>query len=644
MARATPAIVIALLGCAATAVTSPAHAQDRTSDNAVTQAEDAFGFSVGRESIGIYSANSARGFSPTAAGNVRIDGLYFDPQYSLSSIVSDTSSIKVGLSAQGYPFAAPSGIVDYTLRRPEDRPGASLVLNGDSYGSGGLEIDGSLPIDANLSLGFGLTVNHVEFPDGTSNWNHAQGLILKWRPAPGVEITPFWTITNDYDDEAGPFYVPGGKFLPPQPRIRQFDGPQWADFRYTAANHGVIASVAPAKDWLIRLGAFRSVFDQQASWTNLLLNLQPDGTADRLIIADPRAKNVSVSGELRVTHSIAEGPRLHVFHLSLRERDARRMFGGSDEVDLGPTRIGQPVTAPKPVFTFSEQGHDRVKQTTLGVAYDGRWRDVGELSFGLSRADYAKTTTLPAIAPVTARSHPWLYNGTLAISPLKAISLYAGYSRGLEESGLAPPNAANRNQPLPTILTEQKDAGIRWLVTGNVKAVAGLFDLRRPYFSLDNANRYTQTGTTRSPGAEFSVSGNLTKRLGVVTGGYLLRPRVERDAAAVGTIGPRPVGLPGHLFNLNLNWRTPLLAGLSLDAAVSHRGTVAATTDNLVTLPPRAQLNLGGRYGFKLGGHPATLRLQAANIFDNRGFGTAGPGIYAANNGRYLTGYLAVDV
>jgi iron complex outermembrane receptor protein len=640
MGRGTSAIIGAFACCAAL----PATAQDRTGDNAVTQAEDAFGFSVGRETIGIYSASSARGFSPTAAGNVRIDGLYFDPQYALTSIVSASSSIKVGLSAQGYPFAAPSGIVDYTLRRPGDKAAASIVLNGDIYGSGGLEIDGSLPITATLALGYGLTANHVEFPDGTNNWNHAQGLILRWRPTPAVEITPFWTLSNDYDDEAGPFYVPGGKYLPPQPHIRQFDGPEWGDFRYSATNHGVVASVAPAGNWLVRLGAFRSVFDQKASYTNLLIDLQPDGTAHRLIIADPRAKNVALSGELRVTHSIAEGPRLHVFHASLRRRDTRRAFGGSDEIDLGPTRVGEAVTTAKPAFTFGEQAHDRVRQTAFGLAYDGRWKDVGELSFGVSRADYAKTTRLPALATVTARSHPWLYNGTLAISPIKAISLYAGYSRGLEESGLAPPNAANRNQPLPTILTEQKDAGIRWLVTGDIKAVAGVFDLRRPYFSLDGANRFTQTGTTRSQGAEFSVSGNLTRRLGMVAGGFVLRPRVERDAAAVGTIGKRPVGLPDHLFNMNLNWRTPLLEGLSLDATAIHRGTIAATTDNRVIIPARPQLNLGGRYGFRLAGKPATLRIQAGNVFDAKGFGTAGPGIYAANSGRFMTGYLAVDI
>jgi iron complex outermembrane recepter protein len=110
---------------AVTAIVIPAGlaAQSRSDENAVTQAEDAFGYSVGRESLGIYSGDNARGFSPAAAGNVRIDGLYFDPLIGLSGLIVESQSIKVGLSAQGYPFAAPSGIVDETLRRPSDPSG-----------------------------------------------------------------------------------------------------------------------------------------------------------------------------------------------------------------------------------------------------------------------------------------------------------------------------------------------------------------------------------------------------------------------------------------------------------------------------------------------------------------------------------------
>ena len=124
----------------ALAFATPAYSQDRTSDNAVTQAEDAFGFSVGRESIGIYNANQTRGFSPTAAGNVRIEGLYFDPIFNLSDMLVGSTSVKVGLSAQGYPFQAPSGIVDQTLRRPGQKFGASTIANADSWGGRSLEL------------------------------------------------------------------------------------------------------------------------------------------------------------------------------------------------------------------------------------------------------------------------------------------------------------------------------------------------------------------------------------------------------------------------------------------------------------------------------------------------------------------------
>src|SRR5438046_3479838 len=150
------------------------YAQSRSDENAVTQAEDAFGFSVGRENLGIYNAGNARGFSPVAAGNLRINGLYFDQQYNLAGTIVSGSSIKVGLSAQGYPFAAPSGIVDYTLREPSDEAGASVVTNFDSFGTLGVEASGTQPFSKELSLGYGLNVTHLEFPDGTDNFNHTE--------------------------------------------------------------------------------------------------------------------------------------------------------------------------------------------------------------------------------------------------------------------------------------------------------------------------------------------------------------------------------------------------------------------------------------------------------------------------------------
>src|SRR4051812_8801921 len=84
----------------------------RAGENAVASADDAFGTSVGTESTGLYSTTNARGFSPIQAGNVRIEGLYFDQQSQLSNRIFSGSTVRVGISAQAYPFPAPTGIAD----------------------------------------------------------------------------------------------------------------------------------------------------------------------------------------------------------------------------------------------------------------------------------------------------------------------------------------------------------------------------------------------------------------------------------------------------------------------------------------------------------------------------------------------------
>lgn len=203
----------------------------------------------------------------------------------------------------------------------------------------------------------------------------------------------------------------------------------------------------------MRAGLFRSLYDDRSTFANLLTDVTADDEANRLIIADPRSRFVSVSGELRITRSLTEGPRLHVIHLSARGRDRRQLYSGSASINYGSTRIGERFEPTEPDFDFAEQTRDRLSQGTIGVAYEGRWRGIGELSFGISKTEYTKRFELPGAPVLETRSSPWLYNVTGAGFLGSRLTLYAGYARGLEESGIAPDNAANRNQPLPAILT-----------------------------------------------------------------------------------------------------------------------------------------------------------------------------------------------
>lgn len=618
--------------------------QARAAENAVTQAEDAFGFTIGRETLGIYNSSNVRGFSPLAAGNVRIEGLYFDQFFGLNARMRQSTSIRVGLSAQGFAFPSPTGIVDYRLRKPGDEASLSTLASIDSYGSASIEGDAVVPlVPGKLSLAVGAFGSYNSFYNGTDSVWHNQGAILRWRPRPEVEIIPFWSRSEVHGDEAGPLYIPAGPYLPPRVERRRYDGPGWVDYNSIAALQGLLVSAAPAPDWQLRGGLFRSLFDDSSAYSHLLTDLQPDGMARRLIIADPRSRFVSVSGELRVTRRIAEGPRIHLIHLSGRARDRRQRYDGSVATDFGPMRIGDRFDLPRPDFAFGEQTRDVVRQWTAGFAYEGRWRNVGEIGFGISRSDYSKRVELPGLAPAATQSRPWLYNVSAAAYLSPRLALYGSYARGLEESGVAPGSAANRNEPLAAILTAQWDAGFRYALRDDLKLIAGVFELKKPYYNLDQANRFTLLGDVRNRGVEMSLSGAPTPRLSVVIGAVLLEPRVTGEGVTLGRVGERPVGIPARSIQFNADWRPPPLDGLSLDIGIEQKSRIPATRDNLVSLPDRTLVGIGARYRFRLSGRGAALRVRISNLFDVQGFDLRGAGAYDIIQGRVASGYLTID-
>lgn len=109
------------------AMPQPAPAQ-RAGENAATQASDAFGRSAGNDKSGIYNADDVRGFNPVDAGNVRIEGLYFDQIDRISTRLVDGNTIRVGIVSQRYAFPAPTRLVDYALTQPRGSASDSFTI------------------------------------------------------------------------------------------------------------------------------------------------------------------------------------------------------------------------------------------------------------------------------------------------------------------------------------------------------------------------------------------------------------------------------------------------------------------------------------------------------------------------------------
>jgi iron complex outermembrane receptor protein len=624
----------------------PAFAQ-RADDNAVTAAEDAFGTSIGNESIGLYSSSQVRGFSPVTAGNVRIEGIYLDRQGYVASRLVSGSTVRVGLSAQGYPFPAPTGIVDYRLRTVGEQPIVSLVAGSFAYGAPTVEVDAQLPIDGRrLGIAFGASYAQEKYYDGANAGYFRAAVIPRWRPSDAIEIIPFWSTTIGRNEEVAPTIVSAGAFAPPEAPRRQFFGQHWASIDTRSVNAGVIAKARIGRNWAITGGLFRSIYANEGNFAQNFVGTTKDGLTRAEVIADPGQRYASTSGELRVSRSFTEGQRLHTLHASLRARQLDSRYGGAAEpIDLGARRLGEaaPVSEPQS-FSFGERTHDRVRQTTIGLAYEGRWKDVGELSLGIQRANYSKTIDLPGNLPSTrAEDKPWLFNASVAADLTDSLALYAGHTRGLEESGLAPNNAANRNEALPAIRTRQTDAGIRWTISQRMKLVAGVFEVHKPYFNTDEANVYTILGDVRHRGVELSLSGNPTDQLSVVAGAVLMQPRVTGEAVELGRVGRRPLGQSATILRGNADYRIPFLPGVSVDLAVSWYGKRPASRDNLVWVDPYALIDIGARYRFKLGRSPATFRIQMQNVTNTFAWSIVGSNSYGLMDKRRFSAFLAVD-
>ncbi|MGO1071044.1 TonB-dependent receptor domain-containing protein [Lysobacter sp. CA199] len=633
------------LGCGLAACAAAAQAQ-RAGDNAVTAAEDAFGGTLGNETIGLYSSKQVRGFSPVDAGNVRMDGIYFDRQGTVPPALVEGSTIRVGLSALNYPFPAPTGIVDYRLKKAGDERVLSVLGALNAYGAPALELDAKLPIvDGRFGIAANIALAREEYYDGADARYVRAGFVPRWRPTENIEILPFWSISRGRDEEVAPTIITSGPHRPPKIQRRRHFGQSWSDNEYDSRNYGVLGKARLGADWALAGGVFRSINNQPSGFAELFTDTAADGTTREKVIADPQQRYASTSGELRLSRSFREGPRLHVLHLAVRGRSLDSEYGGSAAaIDYGWRPLGEPRPVPRPEsFEFGPRTHDHVEQWTGGLAYEGRWRDVGELSLGIQRSRYRKHVDQPGLARTSSRDDPWLPNATASVYLSKTLAVYAGHTRGLEESGIAPDDAANRNQALPAIRTRQTDAGLRWSLNQNLKFVAGAFDVRKPYFTTDENNVFGAIGEVRHRGVELSLSGKPADHWSLVAGAVLMRPRVSGEAVRLGRVGDRPIGQTERVLRSDVEYRPPVLPGWSFDLSMSHYGERVVSRDGVNRVPAYTLVDVGARYRFKLGAAPATLRLLVANAGDTFTWNIYGNNSFGLTDGRRYVAQLAVD-
>lgn len=637
------------LALAAAMIPTPALAQ-RTEQNAATQSEDAFGRAIGTDRSGLYSYEEVRGFNPSEAGNIRLEGLYFDLSGLLSPRLIEGNTIRVGVAAQRYPFPAPTGLVDYQLIIPHDAAELSIeVDNSGSIARGlGLVADFKLPIAGEqLGLAGGIGIRQAIRPEGGRHSFRTIAALAAIRPSADSEILLFSSALWTRDIEARATYYPAATQPPPHVERGKYLGLDWTHQNTFGASHGALGKLALGEGLSIHAGLFRSQRETQNFFADLLLGVTPDGrAANRLVIADDNGTDTSLSGDFRLIREWQAGPFSHRLIASVRGRSRDRLFGGSRSLLLGAVSILEADHRPRPDFTLGPKNEDRVRQLTAGLSYDLLWQGKASLDVGLSSSRYTKRIAFadPALADAVTRDRPLLWNVAASISLTKAIILYGGMSRGQEDALIAPDIAVNQAEAPPAIRTRQVEAGLRFAVNPQLTLVTGVFAIKKPYFNLDPDLRYRQLGQLTNRGIELSLTGHLASGLNLVGGMLLLDPRIAGEAVDSGLIGKRPVGQTRRRIVANLDWRTGGGKGpLSVDFAVESFSSRTGNSANTLSAPPRTSVNIGARYRFGLGKTKLLLRPQVLNLFNSYGWQVSQSGGFTYAPRRNVTVSLTAD-
>ena len=619
--RFTPTIWTWLFVLASALARPVAHAQ-RANDNAVTAASDAFGTVVGTQTIGLYSPTNARGFSPAQAENIRIEGLYFDQQTTSSDpYLFSGTDMRVGIAAQSYAFPSPSGIADLRLRIPGDTAGASVVLVRGPLSEWSAEIDARYPMPAQ-SLSVGLNVaaaRDFDYNYALSSTRRAISLLLRWRPAPGTEIVPFFGYIYNSENQETPFVFADGTHPLPLFNEQRLPTQSWTTWTWTQITGGVIATVALGGPWSLRAGLFRSETKTGQNFNDLLLGVMPDGTAQHVMDVAPAFTAASNSGDLRVVRSVTNGNRQAELTVAVRGRQVARDFGGDSISDLGSTSIYGDVKIAEPVLLFSAQSRDEVQQSGLGVNYTERWGRRGTLNVGMLMTDYNRKVTIPGAPATTQHETVALPTLSFTVAPSRNAVIYGSYTRGLEDSPIAPATAVNRGEPPPATPTWQVDGGARFALSAQLQLLLGGFKIHKTYFSLDSADRYMQIGDISTEGIESSATFTGLAGLTIVAGGVWLRPQVARQFPELGGNGPVPIGPVPRTINVNLDYAPRKWRGWGTSLQWTSLSSRVETTDDRYRLPPLTTLNVGVRYLFRLRDRSCSARLDVGNVTNASG-------------------------
>ena len=470
----------------------------------------------------------------------------------------------------------------------------------------------------------GVSANVIVRPDaewslGAEGSVYELGLVGRYEPSVALRVrTVLSAARRRYNGDYG--VVLTGASLPKPMLQRQNYSPNWAVLDAREITAGAILD-GGSGDWSWVASAFRADYaPERTDYT--LLQVGEDGTGRATLFRTPERDFVTDSLEAKLFRTVTSGTLTHRFGAAARWRGTDVATVGGARIDLGPIDLqhrpgyGGPVEA----HDDGRRVQDRVDQATLSLMYDLAVDDRLTLRLGAHRSRYEKAVTTLDGAQAARREARWLYNASASWRVAPRTTLFASWVTGLEESGVAPTRAVNRNEILPPVEAEQKEVGVRVALGQGLNLTGAAFELSKPTTGFRADGSFGLVGQVTHRGVEGSLAGRLGRGTSIVLGGFWLDAEVEGELVRTGVIGRTPAGVSTFRALASLEQDLSFAPGWSADAYVTYDSERWVDARNTVRAPGHPWVNLGVRRRWRVADTDLSLRVVASNALNRTGW------------------------
>lgn len=356
-----------------------------------------------------------------------------------------------------------------------------------------------------------------------------------------------------------------------------------------------------------------------------ITTIRPEGKFDISGIRGMNFVHRTTSGSLKLQGDFTTGAISHHWHLAFdsvtRQRDHDNSRRTNGRITAGT--INQPKFAALNNFDLSintQSTDQKLSAKSLALAdtlgfFDNRVRlTLGGRFQWIKQLERRENNRLEA-----NRFSPMV---TLAYAPNANFVVYGNYLEDLEP-GKVDPETGEMNSPR---VTKQLEFGVRKNWSEALTTTLSVYEISRPGIVNGSRNnsplralRNKEQGKERNRGIEFNLYASLFEKtlrpsLGITYNqGKVFDFPTANDRIVSGT----QVVSPRLMLKANVEWDTPVLKGLTLNAALQHYGKSYQDTQAKYRLPSYTTVDLGAKYWLNLGQKQAlVLRAGVENLFN----------------------------